>query len=695
MIGGDITCRFSRKTREMPPRIGVEKFGIDVSLSYRHFGVWLNGQSLEIPVNSFRRTGRGWIATGSVTTNDGSWDVKDVLTPRGNTLVIDRKWHYQGKRLPSVRLGMDMDVPFSKLDFWAIPYISMNGNLGTRTVPSGMTYKGDPWVFREERTTAPGLMTLESAGIVAGTYTAPGRTEDRICACSIMPGERNFTLRTFFPFREGPRTFLGAAFPGNSSEPEQGLYTGGSGYGRGLAVESGSCFRRRFFVVLDQSREKRHGYARCWESAWRNLRDPIAGAVSLKRTEKLLWKSLDPFWFRKGKVRGYVLRIDRNGNKLAGFSPTLCTGWSGPTMMLTWLAMRRAIKSRDFTPAKNAILATEFFVNESPRKNGAFQTLFNVKTMTWEERSLNAVQLGGAAYWLLRCVDLARKSRLFDGRFDAEKWVDMALGGCELAVRTQRSDGAFGARFDADGRCLEYERAMGVHTARAVLEAYRHTGIEAYLQAVERGAEFYIRTIVARESGYGDCTDLLNSTTENDGAFMADFFIELYRVTRNRRYFDSAVRVAEFCLSFMFTYNVHFSAETECGKRRMRTRGFSAISPETGFVCFWFTMQGNAFLELWKETGDKRWKDYAIAIIRGSLQMIAKPGNTFGLAERMVGSRAEVIAVLDTIKGGHVWKKGMTGYTWHQPVWWPAAFNLLNFAVLQDSFPNVIKDMEA
>lgn len=692
MTLGEITVSLKRGAGG-ERRVEIGRSGIPEILSCNQPGIWVDGKALDFPAWKLRRIAGGWELLGEVRIDSGTWRIRDVLRPRGNTLVVEREWKYSGTRLQSARLGFSVDVPFKRLDFWAMPYISMNGNPGTRTVPRGMTFEGDPWIFREERTTAPGLMILESAGVVAGAYTTPCRGEGDLSSCSIIPKKDCHTLQIFFPFREGPRTFMGAAFPGNSKVQEQGLYTGGSGFGRGMSIEGKARFSRKFFVVLDEAGEKRHGYSRIWESAWKNLRAPIAPAVGLKRMEKVLWRSLEPFWFSKGKVRGYVLRIDRNGGKTGGFSPSLCTSWSGPTMMLTWLGIRRAIKAHDPRLAEKPIQASEFFIDHAPRRNGAFLTHYNVKTMSWSEGDINAVQLGGAAYWLLRCVDLLKRTDLLKHRVNIRKWTSFSLDVCELAVRTQRADGAFCARFGKDGSCQAFERAMGVHTARAVLEAYRQTGKKEYLRAVVRGAEFYIRTMVDKESGYGDCTDLLNSTTENDGAFVADFFIDLYRVTGKKRYLDKAVKVAEFCLQFMFTYNVYFPPETECGRRKMRTRGFSAISPETGFVCFWFALQGNAFLDLWKETGDKRWREYAIAIIRGSMQMIAEPGDTFGLSERMVGSRAEVIPVLDTIKGGHVWKKGMTGYTWHQPVWWPAGFNLLNFAFVEDNYGNVMKDI--
>ncbi len=683
-----------RFSKDKHSRLSLYWKGIRKPLGYAYFPVWVNGELLKVPVRCVGRKDAGWTASGELKTETGSWHVEDVLTPRGNTLVIDRRWRYRGKHLGGVRLGMDLAVPFRKLDYWAIPYISMNGNPGSKTVPTGLARDGKPWVFREERTTAPGLMTLEADGLVAGSYTEPGRSERTLSACSILPEKNGYTLRTFFPFREAPYTFLGAAFPGNARVPSQGLYVGGSGFANDFVVEGSAQFRRRFFVVLDRAEELCHGYVHVWESAWRNLGEAIAPGVQLTKTEKLLWKSIDYHWVEKGKVCGFAVRVDCDGNPFGGFSPFIEVGWCGPTMLLAWLAIRRAIRARRSYLAERAIQAASFFVENAGRGSGAFLTHFNLKTMQWMERHVNAVQMGGAAYWLLKCVELLRGTKLLARRINVDRWANFALGFCDLAVRTQRRDGAFGAHWTLEGDLVGFERTMGVHAARAVLEAYHHTGEKRYLRAAERGAAFYIKTCVDRETGYGDCTDLLSTTTENDGAGGADFLVDLYRVTGKERYLEKAVRAAEYCLSFMFTYNVYFPSETDCGRRGMRTRGCAAISPETGFVCFWFTLQANAFLDLWRETGERRWKEYALALIRGSFQMMTRRGDTFGLAGHLVGCRAEVIPVLDTVKGPHVWKKGMSGYAWHQPVWWPAAFNLLNFAVIQDRFPELLQEFD-
>jgi hypothetical protein len=629
------------------------------------------------------------IARGSG--SDGEWNVEDKVTARGNTVIINRSWKYYGGRVASVRLGMDIFVPIKEFDFWTIPYISRNGNTGSRTVPTGMTLNGEPWSFREERTTAPGLMTVERDGQVAGIYTEPGRSEQTLCACSIVPERGGHTLRIFFPYLEAPKTFLGAAFPGRAEIQEQGLYTCASS-GPRLVIENGACVQRKFYIVVDDVPQKRHGYAAVWESAWRNLREPEAPPVRVRHTENLLWRVTDRFYVENGKGTGFLGRIDPRGHPYGVFS----IGWCVPTAMLVWLGLRRAIKHKSPELAEKVIRAMNFFVKNAGLKNGIFRTHYDYEAGKWSDRWLNAVQMGGGAFWLLRCVELLRSvdRTFFKNKIDVNAWMQFALKFCDHAVRTQRASGEYCAHWNLEGKPVGFERAMGIHSALAVLQAYKITGRKKYLTSVIRAACFYKRTIVDKEEGYGDCTDILNTTTENDGAFMTDFYVELHRVTGGRQWLDTAIRVAEYCLSYMYTYNVWFPPDTECARRRMRTRGFSAISPETAFVCFWFTAQANPFLDLWRETGETRWRKYAVALIKASLQMMSEQGDTFGLAKDMIGFRAEVIPVLDTIKDRRIWKKGMTGYTWDHPVLWPAVFNLLNFAVIEDKFPEVLADLE-
>lgn len=679
-----------RKTGKKPRRVEFPRPGNRKAPYYRCFPVWVEGKLLEVPLLSCRRDGRTWVVSGKLKTETGVWEVEDVLQPRGNTVVVSRGWQYRGKRVWGVRLGLDLMVPFGKLDFWAVPYASMNGNAGSRIVPRGMTCKGKPWTFREERTTAPGLLTVEADGFTAGSYAAPSRSDRERCASSVVPERQGYLLRTFFPFKETPYTFLGAAFPGRKGG---GLYTAPDGLWNSLVLEGEARFRRKFFVVFDQVSERRHGWVKVWESAWRNLRAPLAEPPE-KDIVRRLWRAVDYHWVEKDGACGYSLRLDHNGDPFGSFTPVFSAGWGGPTMMLAWLGLRRAIKARRPQLAEKPLRAAEFFTENAGLKSGAFLTRFNLKKMAWDDNEQNAVQMGGAAYWLLKCVELLRGTKLFTKRLKADKWADFALRFCDLAVHTQRPDGAFGSHWTLEGRCLGSERTMGVHAARAVLEAGRLTGKEKYLRAAEAGAAYFIKTCVNRETGYGDCTDLASYTTENDGAGVPDFLLDLYRATGKKLYLNKAVRAAEYCLPFIFTYNVRFASETECGRRGVRTRGFAAISPETAFVCWWFTLQANLFLELGQETGEARWEEYAAALIRSSLQMRTKRGDTFGLASRLIGCRAEVLPVCDTVKGPHFWKAGMSGYSWHEPVWWPAAFNLLNFAFIEDRFPEFRRKLE-
>jgi hypothetical protein len=571
----------------------------------------------------------------------------------------------------------------------------MNGNRYSCEVPTGMSKYGQPWVFREERMTAPSLMTLEADGVVVGTYTQPGKDEKTISACCIEKKKKGYCLRTFFPYYEAPATFLGIVFRQNGLIRNSHAVYSNSSHSRGFYVDNNFVLHRTFYVVIDEVRNKRHGYFHVWKSAWDNLEEEEPPPVQLSKIERTLWEAIDYHWVERDGVAGYVTRIDRDGNPYTSLTPTLAVAWCCPTMMLAWLALRRSLKFRNSKLAERPLRAAQFFVKKGDLGNGLFKTHFDLSSGKWIDENCNAVQLGGGVYWILRCIRLLnhRTPSGFNLHIDKDRWLKFALNFCELAIRTQLPEGAFPSRWAFDGKPLDAERAMGVHAARAVLEAYSLTLQKKYLKSVENGAHYYIEHCVKKEAGYGDCTDVLSTTNENDASGLADLLIELYRITWQEEYLNAAIRVAEYCLSFMFTYNVYFPPETDCGRRGMKTRGCSAISPETACVCPFFSLQANTFIELYKLTGDNCWKDYAITMIRGSLQMMTERNDTFGLAPHLIGCRAEILPVLDMIKGAFIWKKGMTEYAMHEAVWWPAVFNLLNFAVIEDSCPELVTDL--
>ncbi len=668
--------------------------GIPTALSYSYAPLWLDQKLVECPVKKVESHSGKWQVTGEIRIPGGIWRFLDTLIPNGNTLIIDRKWDYKGNRIGYVRLGFDLIIPFEKLSRWAIPYISVNGNKGCTHVPEGMTRNGIPWIFREERTTAPGLIILESGEIVAGTYTEPGKSETTLCSCSMFRSEnkKHYISRTLFPFQDHPLTYFGTAFIGGDAEP--GVFSWGMGGNGGFIVEGKASFRRKFFVVMEKKGARPHGYIHAWESAWRNLKDKPAEQFPLKQTENLLWHTLDYFWFQKGKACGYSLRINRDGDPLGDFSPnfSIDIGWAAPTSMLTYLGIREAIRRGKPNFADKPIRACNFFVDNASAGNGLFLSNFDIRKLKWAEKPSTAVEMGGGAYWILKCLELVKGSKTFSRSLNQNKWQRFALDFCDLALRTQQADGAFPSRWSLDGKSLGVERSMSLPAALAVLEAYRYTGKKIYLDAAERGAENLIRNCVDTEK-YGDSWDVKGNTTENSSGWVSQFLVLLYETTKKTRYLDKAILAAECSLPFVFTYNMFFPSETECGRRKLRTRGCLTISPETAFTCFAAMPQVNAYLGLWEATGDSRWKEYALPMIPASLQMMTEKGDTFGLAPHLIGCRAEVLPVLDTIKGAHFWKRGMTGYTWHEPVWWPAAHNLLSYALIEDRYPQLIKEI--
>jgi len=215
-----------------------------------------------------------------------------------------------------VRLGCDLLCEFADLDYWMIPGLMYNGNPGAQCRPAGMVKDGEPWCFREERATAPSCMILESRHDVVGAFTDPAGDEDVLSFCSLIPSQKGHILRIGFPFVESPLTYLG-------DSAHKGIYLKPSwASGKALVVEHGDRFERTFYLVADRSPEKRHGYVRVLDAAWRTFPDRTRSCYDLDALEKICWKASSYHWYEDEKVSGYSARISSHGRP-ASFSATI------------------------------------------------------------------------------------------------------------------------------------------------------------------------------------------------------------------------------------------------------------------------------------------------------------------------------------------------------------------------------------
>src|SRR5205085_6886327 len=136
------------------------------------------------------------------------------------------------------------------------------------------------------------------------------------------------------------------------------------------------------------------------------------------------------------------------------------------------------------------------------------------------------------------------------------RWEASARSNVEVALRTQREDGALPAAHHVEtGEAVSWEGTAGLAWVPALVEA-------GELEAARRAGEYY----AGFDSWYGAPEDVDLAPTSEDGyaAVMAFAALEDWA---------SARRAADWLLTFRYTYDVAFSERTMLGRYGFRTRG--------------------------------------------------------------------------------------------------------------------------
>lgn len=152
-----------------------------------------------------------------------------------------------------------------------------------------------------------------------------------------------------------------------------------------------------------------------------------------------------------------------------------------------------------------------------------------------------------------------------------------------------------------------------------LVEAYRFFEDEKYLvTAKEIGTQYYERD-AAKGYTTGGPGEILQGVDSESCFGLLESMVSLYDETKEEVWLFRAKHLAHLCSSWVVSYNYHFPAESEFGKKNMKTVGsvFANIQNKHSApgIC---TLSGDGLYKLWKWTGDREYlellQDIALTI---------------------------------------------------------------------------------
>jgi hypothetical protein len=221
---------------------------------------------------------------------------------------------------------------------------------------------------------------------------------------------------------------------------------------------------------------------------------------------------------------------------------------------------------------------------------------------------------------------------------DHPLWREAALSNLEFAVSAQDAEGNFGSLYHLEsGQVLSRLGAAGLTWVATMAEAYELFGDERYLAAARRGGAYYA-SYVRNGTLCGAPEDVDLAPTSEDGYAAVIAYTALHRIDQGP-WLDVAQVAADWMLTFRYSYDVSFPAQTILGAYGFRSRGADQASPSNQHLHNYGLICTNELIALSAWTGDDSYALAAVEHLRFARQLVARRDGDFNARRGMVTER--------------------------------------------------------
>lgn len=290
-----------------------------------------------------------------------------------------------------------------------------------------------------------------------------------------------------------------------------------------------------------------------------------------------------------------------------------------------------------------------------------------------QDSLIDACNLGTYGVQLFEAYDQARLLGL-----EKKAWLDAAFEICDFAMNRQRLDGGIGMSWNRDGSAHELNGTAGAFLILPLAQAFLRTGEDRYNIAAVRAYSYYYREF--HNTGYGTSGALDTCCIDKESVIpLLKGGILMYRATGFDSYLQMAEEAAWYLSTWQWHHSVDYPEDSVLGMMHYDTFGGTAVSTSHLHIDDFALCYIPELLELSELTGNKEWKERALAVWRNGVQGISDGTlQIMDKAPRPAGSCDE--AYLHTRWGAlHRNKGGGWGDIFSVSQWlvaWPCAFRL-------------------
>ncbi|AFH62782.1 hypothetical protein ACVNS2_19190 [Paenibacillus caseinilyticus] len=546
---------------------------------------------------------------------DERFAVTDTFEPlREGLLQWTRQFTYRGESTAPSKLSMDFATDYEP-EYYMIPSVTYNGNgWGSGLEPKGLVRDGQPWVFAWHRAAVAGATYSEGGGISVALFGEPPLDMQGF-SCSLVPAAGRIIHRLIWPVAETPATYYYRDHYSEAFEVER-------------TFVPGETFTARAFLALNAYTEPRTAWRMMLEEAWRMQQHPLQVWFEPERIWELgMAYAKNSLWAEDGDFRGFAIGRYWDGEKWVQ-RRHYEIGWCGQNASLANSMLVDYLNSGNEDSLHRGLAVLDNWTASGRLPNGMIHCHYDyvIGFESAEREVQDACNLGTAALNLFEAEELARRCGV-----ERPIYRETALGICDFALSVQSPEGQIGKSWKCDGTPHDPEGTVGCFLIPPMVKAYELTGNEAYLHGAELGYRYYIRELL--ENGYTTAGALDTYCVDKESSIpLLKAGLALFQITGKRTYLEWAEHAAWYLATWQWHHTVGYDAGTALGDMGYDTFGGTAVSTQHHHIDPFALVFVEDWLELAELTGNRIWRDRAIAawanatigISDGSLTLMGK-----------------------------------------------------------------------
>ena len=310
-------------------------------------------------------------------------------------------------------------------------------------------------------------------------------------------------------------------------------------------------------------------------------------------------------------------------------------GWCGQNLTYARMLIRDYQLFGHKDSLELALEILDAWAQDAVTQNGLLYVHFQ-KIGTDEGRIVDTCNLGNAAQEFLRCYISLEQIDIHK-----PEYLNAAKGVCNFFISARDGSAGFGKAWDiTTGKCVNDEGTVGAFLILPLLELYEYTGDILYLAVAQAAFRFY----QDRDLNNFRCmagaldTDCIDKETSGPMLLSA---LKLYDLTGEAAYLDSALKAAYYFSSYMYCYDVPYSADRDFSRYGFSTCGATAVSMQHHHVDAWGLYLAPAYAKLAELTGDAIWQKRAKAMWDCFTVCVADDHTYIHGRKRPIGSQNE------------------------------------------------------